>query len=111
MVIAVFINIAIAHSPEHFSQMGESNEKWIRGLKNSKGVLCCDGKDGFDAQYDTKDGQYRVYLYNQWWVVPDEALIDEPNKLGVAQVWYSTYWNKPNVPTVMIRCFIPGAGG
>ena len=101
---------AFAHSPEHFAQMGEENEQWMRGLKNDSGATCCDGRDGFDAIYDTKDGQYRVLLYSKYWVVPDDKVLKVPNKIGVAQVWYQTLWSVDKVPTPTIRCFIPGAG-
>lgn len=90
--------------------MGEENEKWLKGLKNDNGKACCDGRDGYDAIYDIKDGHYRVLLFSKYWVVPDDKVIREPNKLGVPMVWYSTLYNEPNVPTPQIRCFIPGAG-
>ncbi len=101
---------AQAHSPEHFAQMGADNEQWMRGLKNEKGGLCCSGNDGFDAVYDTQGNSYRVLLYGSYWIVPDEAVIKEPNKMGVAQVWYSTQWSTAGVPTPQIRCFIPAGG-
>ncbi len=103
---------ARAHSPEHFAQMGEEKEKWLRGLQNDNGISCCDGRDGYDAIYDTKDGSYRVLLYGSYWVVPDAKVLKVPNKIGVAQVWYSTLWSSDAVPvpTPQIRCFIPGSG-
>jgi len=109
-IIVALIAPAFAHSPEHFAQMGEENEQWMRGLKNGKEQLCCDGRDGYDAIYDTHEGHYRVLLYGKYWVVPDNAVIKEPNKIGVAQVWYQTLWSVDKVPTPTIRCFIPGAG-
>lgn len=108
-VLATIWLPARAHSPNQFLLMGEPNEEWLRGLKNNSGVLCCDGKDGVDVQYDTKDGAYRVWLYNAFWVVPNDKVITEPNRLGMAQVWYSTSWGSDGVPKPFIRCFIPGS--
>ena len=111
--VAIFLAVwlpAQAHSPEHFAQMGTENEEWMRGLKNDDGDVCCNGKDGYDAIYDTHEGHYRVLLFSKYWVVPDKAIIKEPNKMGVAQVWYSTIWSADKVPTPNIHCFIPGAG-
>lgn len=101
---------AKAHSPEHFAVMGEANEQWLRGLKNDAGHTCCDGRDGYDAIYDTEDGHYRVLLYGSYWVVPDDKVLKVPNRLGVAQVWYTTLWTIDGKPSPQIRCFIPGSG-
>jgi len=65
--------------------------------------------DGFsvqDVDWDTQDGHYRVRIYGQWLVVPDDAVVTEPNRFGPAVVWP---YNDRNGNT-QIRCFIPGAG-
>jgi hypothetical protein len=59
-----------------------------------------------DVDWDTQDGQYRVRLNGEWVVVPDNAVVTEPNKFGPAVVW-------PYMGTdgqTQIRCFLPGAG-
>ena len=50
-------------------------------------------------------------LEGQWVDVPDDAVLDVPNKYGKAVVWYSKSWRS----TVTgqeggfdIRCFLPG---
>jgi hypothetical protein len=51
-------------------------------------------------------GHYRVRLHGEWIVVPDNAVVTEPNKFGPAVVW-------PYMGTdgqTQIRCFLPGAG-
>ncbi len=81
---------------------------WFDQLASKKG-LCCSFADGVkveDVDWDTRDGQYRVRLDGQWVVVPDSALITEPNKFGPAVVW--PYRDAEG--TTQIRCFIPGAG-
>jgi hypothetical protein len=48
----------------------------------------------------------RVRIYGQWFVVPDAAVVTEPNRFGPAVVWP---YNDRNGNTG-IRCFMPGAG-
>jgi hypothetical protein len=40
----------------------------------------------------TSDHHYQVMLEGQWVDVPDEAVLDVPNKYGKALVWYSKSW-------------------
>jgi hypothetical protein len=54
----------------------------------------------------TLHGHYRVRIYGQWFVVPDEAVVTEPNRFGPAVVWpYNDRYGN-----TQIRCFMPGAG-
>ena len=81
---------------------------WFDGLASGKG-LCCSFADGFsvqDVDWDAQDGHYRVRIYGQWLVVPDDAVVTEPNRFGPALVWpYNDRYGN-----TQIRCFIPGAG-
>ena len=90
---------------------------WFDKLKSDKG-LCCSFADGvtiedvdWDTGGDNKDtqsegGHYRVRLKGRWIVVPDAAVVTEPNKFGPAVVWpYQDSDGK-----TQIRCFMPGAG-
>ena len=83
-------------------------KSWFDQLASGKG-LCCSFADGFsvdNVDWDTQDGHYRVRLYGEWIVVPDNAVVTEPNKFGPAIVW-------PYMDTdgqTQIRCFLPGAG-
>jgi hypothetical protein len=57
---------------------------WFDRLASGKG-LCCSFADGFsvqDVDWDTQDGHYRVRIYGQWFVVPDDAVLTEPNRFG-----------------------------
>jgi len=78
---------------------------WFDHLASGKG-LCCSFADGFcvqDADWDTQD---RVRIYAQWLVVPDDAVVTEPNRFGPAVVWpYNDRYGN-----TQIRCFMPGAG-
>lgn len=81
---------------------------WFDQLASGKG-LCCSFADGVkveDVDWDTQDGRYRVRLNGQWILVPETALVTEPNRFGPAVVW--PYMDPEG--TVQIRCFLPGAG-
>ena len=78
------------------------------------GVPCCDIADGqkvedvdWDTSRDAKGNvHYRVRLNKEWIDVPDDAVVNEPNRFGPAVVWpYSDGDGKTQV-----RCFLPGAG-
>jgi hypothetical protein len=83
-------------------------KSWFDRLASGKG-LCCSFADGFsvdNVDWDTQDGHYRVRLFGEWIVVPDNAVVTEPNKFGPTVVW-------PYMDTdgqTQIRCFLPGAG-
>lgn len=84
--------------------------QWFEGLKSGKGA-CCSDADGTavtDADWETKDGHYRVKVDGEWWDVPPEAVITEPNRVGRTMVWPIRYWDGKKL-TVSIRCFMPGA--
>jgi hypothetical protein len=81
---------------------------WFDHLASGKG-LCCSFADGVsieDVDWDTLDGKYRVRIFGEWIVVPDNAVITEPNKFGLAVVW--PYMDANGV--IQIRCFMPGGG-
>jgi hypothetical protein len=81
---------------------------WFDRLASRNG-LCCSFADGTsvqDVDWDTQEGHYRVRIYGQWLVVPDAAVVTEPNRFGPAVVWP---YNDPYGNT-RIRCFMPGAG-
>jgi hypothetical protein len=79
---------------------------WFDSLRSNRG-LCCSDADGFavaDPDWDSKDGHYRVRLDGEWIVVPDDAVITEPNRAGRTMVWPV----KSSLGT-SIRCFLPGS--
>ena len=81
---------------------------WFDRLTSGQG-LCCSFADGVKVEnvdWDTDNGRYRVRLDGQWIIVPDSALITEPNRYGPAVVW--PYRDADG--TTQIRCFLPGAG-
>jgi hypothetical protein len=83
-------------------------KQWFDQLASRNGS-CCSFADGFkieDVDWDTQDGHYRVRLHGEWIVVPDPAVVTEPNRFGPAVVWpYQDVHSN-----TQIRCFIPGSG-
>jgi hypothetical protein len=81
---------------------------WFDQLASGKG-LCCSFADGVrveNVDWDTQNGRYRVRIQGEWIVVPDNAVVTEPNRFGPAVVW--PYKDSDGV--TQIRCFLPGAG-
>ncbi|WP_454620285.1 hypothetical protein [Bradyrhizobium cenepequi] len=79
---------------------------WFDSLKSKLGP-CCSDADGVavaDPDWESKDGHYRVRLEGQWIMVPDEAVITEPNRAGRTMVW-----PMKGSTGITIRCFMPGS--
>jgi hypothetical protein len=108
LTLAFVIHAACAQAHDDGRHANSPLKEWVKGLKDKLGNGCCDTADGFpaDVEWDTERERYRVRIEGKWYVVPDSAVLSEPNKLGYPMVWY---WRKDGVP--QIRCFIPGAGG
>jgi hypothetical protein len=87
--------------------------KWVEGLTDKNGKGCCETADGHPTEYewDIAENRYRVRIEGEWYVVPVEAVIEGPNKLGYATVWYWSSWELDGNKTHHIRCFLPGPGG
>jgi len=85
---------------------GSPLKPWFDSLRSSLGP-CCSDADGVivaDPDWESKDGHYRVRLDGEWIMVPDEAVITEPNRAGRTMVWpIKGAWG------TMIRCFMPGS--
>jgi hypothetical protein len=83
-------------------------KEWFDRLASRNG-LCCAFADGVslqDVDWDTQEGHYRVRIQGEWFVVPDAAVVTEPNRFGPAVVWpYNDRYGNTR-----IRCFMPGAG-
>ena len=82
----------------------------------SKRSVCCNEFDGRapEAIWDLSDGaipnvHYKVKIEGIWVNVPDDAVLEVPNKFGTAVVWYSmTRYGDDKPPSFFIRCFLPG---
>jgi len=97
------IGRALAHDHQHPELNG-----WYESLRSAKGP-CCDGTDAErvdDADWDTKDGHYRVRIDGEWVDVPNEAVVAGPNLAGRTMVWPYYLNGHPKA-----RCFMPGSMG
>ena len=53
----------------------------------------------------------RVRLYDKWWLVPDAAVVEDPNRAGTAIVWPVWYGDAEDPHRrLFVRCFMPRAG-
>ena len=84
---------------------------WFESLRSRKGP-CCSDADGTalsDIDWDMKDGRYRVRIEGQWWTVPEEAVVTEPNRVGRTMVWPVYYRELNTGLRIDVRCFLPGS--
>lgn len=92
---------------------GSPNKTWFDSLKSGRGPCCsdADGSAVSDPDWDTIGNHYRVKIEGVWYEVPDDAVVTEPNRVGVAMVWPVRNYNYGMSPvlSVTIRCFMPGA--
>jgi len=86
-------------------------QAWFDSLRSGKGP-CCSDADGTalsDVDWETKGNHYRVRIEGQWFDVPDEAVITEPNRVGKTMVWPMYNRALGGTLSVEIRCFMPGS--
>ena len=123
-----FAAAARAHDPtgywaREYAAGRAPNPQWWNGLASGKGLCCsfADGKKVEDVDWDTpqicagssETGKlecrvyYRIKLHGELIIVPDAAVVTEPNRFGPAVVW--PYMDSDG--KTQIRCFLPGAGG
>jgi hypothetical protein len=103
----------LARDHGQYRDVDPTVRQWVQGLKDKAGQGCCETADGYPAEYewDIAGNRYKVRIEGEWYAVPAEAVIEGPNKLGYATVWYWTTWELDGQPTRHIRCFLPGPGG
>jgi hypothetical protein len=104
-VLAAFLfGSAVARDDGRYS--GSPLKPWFDSLKSGQGP-CCSVADGVavaDPDWESKDGHYRVRLDGEWIIVPDDAVITEPNLAGRTMVW-----PMKGARGTSIRCFLPGS--
>jgi hypothetical protein len=122
--LLLFGPVAFAHMKDR-----PDLDRWFSGLHSKKG-LCCSFTDGasltdvdwdvnhegrectiFPSDVDNEPSHYCVRLEGTWWLVPDKAVIEDPNRYGPAVVWpiYVSQFGGKN-KLIGVRCFIPGTG-
>lgn len=108
VALAVMFGRADARDPD--GRYAQSPLKpWFDSLKSGKGP-CCSDADGAavsDPDWETKrvgdEVHYRVRIEGEWYDVPDDAVLTQPNLYGKTMVWPIKGWGG-----LTIRCFIPG---
>ena len=114
LIIAVAVVCITVFVPNHSLGRDDGRfansplKEWFDRLASKNGLCCAfvDGVSVQDVDWDTQDGHYRVRIQGEWIVVPDAAVVTEPNRFGPAIVWpYNDRYGN-----TQIRCFIPGAG-
>jgi hypothetical protein len=81
-------------------------KQWFESLQSEFGQ-CCTNADAYivsDPDWESDRGHYRVRIDGEWVVVPDGAVITQPNRAGRTMVWKHYIDGHPRV-----RCFIPGS--
>lgn len=120
LVVLALLALMVVRAHAHDHQRADLNG-WFKGLYSHKGS-CCDGSDALhlrDVDWEVKDKHYRVRIpkagsdmaraaagdkvETEWVDVPDDAVIEEPNRDGATLVW-PIY----GAMGVSIRCFMPG---
>lgn len=81
-------------------------KQWFDSLRSGKGP-CCSDADGYalsDVDWESGNGHYRVRIEGEWYDVPEDAVITEPNRVGRTMVWPIRGYHG-----MTIRCFMPGS--
>lgn len=87
---------------------------WFIHQHNGKGFLCCSEADGHPTDWDIRRGHdgkphYWAVVDFEWREIPDEAVVNVPNPVHRAVIWFSSTVMGPDGKK-LIRCFVPGEG-
>jgi hypothetical protein len=96
----------VSHARDDGRYANSPLKPWFDSLKSGKGP-CCSDADGYavsDPDWRSKEGHYQVRIEGEWYDVPDDAVITEPNRVGRTMVWPIKGWGG-----MTIRCFMPGS--
>ena len=102
----VLVNHAYARDDGRYA---DSNLKsWFDALRSGHGLCCsvADGRTVADPDWGTENGHYWVRIDGKKIAVPDDAVVDVPNRFGQAVAW--PIGGEGGL--VLIRCFMPGGG-
>lgn len=102
LIMALLVHTKPARAHDHHRP--ELNG-WMKSLHSKGKAWCCNGDDHDPIDdWETKEGSYRVKFQGIWYDVPDEAVVEDPNKAGDALLWMSKGYGG-----FAVRCFLPGA--
>lgn len=106
LLLGLTAHLVEARDRGQFASTSPELKAWFDSLRSGKGP-CCSDADGTavsDVDWESGGGHYRVRLEGEWFDVPDEAVITEPNRVGRTMVWPIRGYLG-----VSIRCFMPGS--
>jgi hypothetical protein len=101
--------------PGQYSQVDPAVRQWFRNQVSPKTKInCCSEADGAYAEEDIRAGHYWVRftaksydgsseVQSEWMEVPDDVVINDPNRNGAPVVW----WHYLDFD-LKIRCYAPG---
>jgi hypothetical protein len=123
--VVLVMGVTMAHDWSHpdFAQANPYERNWLQRQKRPNTTFsCCSEADGEqveeDIRYDSKGiGHYWInsrHTKGEWMIVPDEAVIREPNMHGRPVAWFrwGTGTNMQTMPRndlpVEVFCYAPG---
>lgn len=109
LVMILTINFAVGKDDGRYAN--SKLKSWFDSLQSGKGP-CCSDADGNvlqDADWESRAGHYRVKIEGDWYDVPDDAVLTQPNLYKKTVVWPIYYRTMGKLDRIEIRCFIPGS--
>lgn len=80
--------------------------KWFKSLKSKEGSFCCDISDCRRVEARLVNSYYEVLLYDEWYRVPDSAVIHVANPTGqYIACFYPNEYSEKFSPYFF--CFVP----
>ena len=106
LLLALAAPPSLARDRGQYANSSPEMKAWFDGLRSGKGPCCsdADGSAVSDVDWESRNGHYRVRLEGEWFDVPDDAVITEPNRVGRTMVWPMRGYQG-----LSIRCFMPGS--
>ena len=106
VILFALIVPALGHEDHNWTT---ADREWYKKqqVPGKPGNLCCNENDASEAEEDIRNGRYwtRWPRHPQWIIVPDEAVIHNPNRNGAPVVWW---WHENGI--LKIKCYAPGGG-
>jgi hypothetical protein len=106
---------AIARDNGQYAQVDPKIRQWFRNQLSPKtGGNCCNEADGVYAEEDIRGEHYWTRFpqsNGEWMQVPDDVVINDPNRNGAPVVWW--YYERNPVSKqreLKIRCYAVGGG-
>jgi hypothetical protein len=112
LAVLLMASIPKSHAHDDGRYADSPNHAWFDSLTSPYGGRCCAEADGLgvnDLEWKTAIDEakpnlrYQVFIAGDWRDVYEGNVVNEPNKIGRAVVWFWYHDGK-----IEIRCFMPG---